>query len=421
MHPLRGRLRRVARLTPPLLGETCGHPGADGNSRAPDSLRLVFLCACHSQVAAAAFVKLGVPHVIAVQSSAKLEDQAAVKFTRHLYLALAGGKAVKFAFEAGQKAVASMPKNQTPGTSGMKEAPKFQLMGAGDPTHGHDVPIFIDLPDGTVNDTSPTLCPSNLPVLSEHFVGRQTHMHSAVKELLSARRRYVCIVGAGGIGKTALGLAVAHYLRLRHAFIDGVHHVDVGGLSSPMSLMYAVAAALCLKTTAPEGSGVDHEGLVREEVLGALAPRRALIVFDRCDEFAKDLSVEVQRSLAEFLQLVLQRAPRVKLLLTSRKAVQLAGFSPHIVSCSELSVDEAAALLKQMAPGTPKQHSETIAELCGCMRSPSASAAARSARTASRRAPTSSSPSCRARSNEWQLSKISPTRRAATAPSTRAS
>ena len=189
-------------LTPPLLGETCGHPGADGNARAPDSLRLVFLCACHSQVAAAAFVKLGVPHVIAVQSSAKLEDQAAVKFTRHLYLALAGGKAVKFAFEAGQKAVASMPKNQTPGTSGMKEAPKFQLMGAGDPTHGHDVPIFIDLPDGTVNDTSPTLCPSNLPVLSEHFVGRQTHMHSAVKELLSARRRYVCIVGAGGIGKT---------------------------------------------------------------------------------------------------------------------------------------------------------------------------------------------------------------------------
>ena len=58
---------------------------------------------------------------------------------------------------------------------------------------------------------------------------------------------------------------------------------------------------------------------------------------------------------------------RLGLLLTSRKAVQLADFSPHIVSCSELSVAEAAALLKQMAPGTPKQHSETIAELCGCM------------------------------------------------------
>ena len=158
-------------LTPPLLGSDVRAPeDPTASCEAPDSLRLVFLCAC-SQVAAAAFVKLGVPHVIAVQSSAKLEDAAAVAFTRHLYLALAGGKRVKFAFEAGQKAVASMPKNQTPGTTGMKESASSSswARASGLSTHGHDVPIFIDLPDGTVNDTSPTLCPSNLPVLSEHF------------------------------------------------------------------------------------------------------------------------------------------------------------------------------------------------------------------------------------------------------------
>ena len=122
--------------------------------------------------------------------------------------------------------------------------------------------------------------------------------------------------------------------------------------------MYTLAAAIAHILVA------NDERLIREEVLGALAPRRALIVFDRCDDFVDG---GCGKELAEFLQLVLQRAPKVKLLLTSRKAVQLADFSPHIVSCSELSVPEAAALLKQMAPGTPKQHSETIAELCGCM------------------------------------------------------
>ena len=135
-------------------------------------------------------------------------------------------------------------------------------------------------------------------------------MHSAVKELLSARRRYVCIVGAGGIGKTALGLAVAHYLRLRHAFSDGVHHVDVGGLSSALQLMYTLAAAIAHILVA------NDERLIREEVLGALAPRRALIVFDRCDDFVDG---GCGKELAEFLQLVLQRAPKVKLLLTSRR------------------------------------------------------------------------------------------------------
>ena len=124
-------------LTPSLLQSTCGHEDPDGKLRAPDSLRLVFLCACHSQVAAKALEKLGVPHVIAVQSSAQILDAAAVAFTRHLYLALAAGHTVKYAFESGQKAVASMPARLTPQTSGRKEEAKFQLMGAGDPTHGH--------------------------------------------------------------------------------------------------------------------------------------------------------------------------------------------------------------------------------------------------------------------------------------------
>ena len=70
---------------------------------------------------------------------------------------------------------------------------------------------------GALRDASQPLCATNLPAPSETFVGRQVLMSRAVAALLHGRKRYVCLVGAGGIGKTALALAVAHYVRLRCA------------------------------------------------------------------------------------------------------------------------------------------------------------------------------------------------------------
>ena len=51
-------------LTPQLLASTCTAGSAD----TPTGLQLVFVCACHSQPAAAAFERAGVPHVVAVRS-----------------------------------------------------------------------------------------------------------------------------------------------------------------------------------------------------------------------------------------------------------------------------------------------------------------------------------------------------------------
>jgi hypothetical protein len=62
-------------ITPPLLASTCvaGRP-AQGQSHA-EALQLVFVCACHSQPAANAFVRAGVPHVVAVRSTGQVLDQ----------------------------------------------------------------------------------------------------------------------------------------------------------------------------------------------------------------------------------------------------------------------------------------------------------------------------------------------------------
>ena len=80
-------------------------------------------------------------------------------------------------------------------------------------------------------------------------------------------------MGAGGIGKTGLAVAIAHYVRMRHHFKDGVHLVDARGLTSTLQLVCKIASALLLP--------LDTEAHARNELLGALATRNQLLVIDR--------------------------------------------------------------------------------------------------------------------------------------------
>ena len=190
-------------VTPQQFAQICG-PASQ--------LRLVFVCACHSQATASNFVRLGVPHVVAVRSNAELLDQAAISFTRHFYLSLAAGHTVRASFEAAQQAVSAMPRRLTAGQPAAHESRKFMLLPEtpyGQEPSPHDVAIFDAPPHGGVTDRSPPLCASNMPTLSETFVGRQPQMQRAVAAL-AGKRRCVCLVGAGGIGKSALAVAVCH-------------------------------------------------------------------------------------------------------------------------------------------------------------------------------------------------------------------
>ena len=118
-------------------------------------------------------------------------------FTRHFYLSLCNGKPVDVAFEVAQAAVCAMPDRLTPrstGTTSARESAKFVLMGDGDHAEAllaltliRNLPLPLSLPlypyqaifgpgvlpPGELRDRSKPLCASNLPALSEIFVGRQ--------------------------------------------------------------------------------------------------------------------------------------------------------------------------------------------------------------------------------------------------------
>ena len=339
-------------VTPQLLASTC--------DMALSPLKLVFVCACHSQTAALAFVRAGVKHVVAVHSRALILDQAAICFTRHFYVSLLLGHTVKSAFDTAQRAVTAMPGRLTANMPAEVESRKFVLLpqcpvGS---SH-HDVALF-DRPFGELTDRSTPLCPSNVPALSENFVGRQPLIHRAV-QALTGRRRCVCIVGAGGIGKSAIAVAVCGYVRLRHVFPDGTFHVDARGLSNVLMLTYAIATALQLPIVA---DATATERMVRDELVGHLATKHALLYIDRCDHLT---TPELAPLFGELVSAILRRAPSVKLLLTCRKSVGVADETPLTIPMSGLTPSEASILLQNMAPRVPHTHAAALAELCGNM------------------------------------------------------
>ena len=76
---------------------------------------------------------------------------------------------------------------------------------------------------------------------------------------LTASHRLVTLVGAGGIGKTRLGIEVARHLLPR--FADGVWIAELAPLSDPELVPVAVATALSIDLVCQDGvrpTGGEH-------------------------------------------------------------------------------------------------------------------------------------------------------------------
>src|SRR2546428_5916755 len=112
---------------------------------------------------------------------------------------------------------------------------------------------------------------TNLPEAVSELIGREAELRDAMD--LVAKHRLVTLVGAGGIGKTRLGLEVARHLLPR--FPDGVFVVELAPLSSTELVPVAVARALGLTYVAETSS--------LEGVAGAVGSRKLLLLIDNSE------------------------------------------------------------------------------------------------------------------------------------------
>jgi predicted ATPase/class 3 adenylate cyclase len=189
---------------------------------------------------------------------------------------------------------------------------------------------------------------NNLPTQMTSFVGRETEI-GEIAEVV-ARHRLVTLVGSGGVGKTRLSLQVA--AALVDDFSDGVWFVELAPLVKPEYVPTTVAKAL--------GIGLGAEGDPIENLARALKNKRMLIVFDNCEHLIEEA--------AHLISAILDAAPMVKVLSSSRQALSVAGEAMYRVP--PLSASTGFALFVERAQAASTAFSATeesapvIAEIC---------------------------------------------------------
>jgi predicted ATPase len=145
---------------------------------------------------------------------------------------------------------------------------------------------------------------SQLPSRLDRMVGRD----EALRELstLVFEKRFVSVVGPGGIGKTTLAIAAAHTLRSELA--GDAFFIDLSWVTDPEHVLVSVAAGL----------GFPLNGDQAQEGLAAfLRDRSALIVLDSCEHIVDAIAPLVER--------VFREAPGVYILATSREGLRAEG------------------------------------------------------------------------------------------------
>jgi predicted ATPase/class 3 adenylate cyclase len=175
--------------------------------------------------------------------------------------------------------------------------------------------------------------PSNLPPERSVFVGRERELGVVASLVRSAR--VVTLTGVGGVGKTRLAIQGAAGLAAE--FPDGVWLAELAPLIDAALVPSAVASAV--------GASVAGRLEATEAVCRFLALRRALVVLDNCEH--------VIDSAASLVDRLLGAAPRVRVLATSREALDVAGESAWRVPSLSLDADsgqgDAMALFAERA------------------------------------------------------------------------
>ena len=146
----------------------------------------------------------------------------------------------------------------------------------------------------------------NLPAALTALLGRDVELAQLTDRLQRPSLRLLTLVGPGGIGKTRLALDLA--ARLRPDFPDGVFFIALAALHQAALLPSLIAQMLPLRP----GGGQPVLAVLQ----AWLAQRRVLLVLDNFEQLLDATPTVIE---------LLQAAPALKILVTSREPLRVIG------------------------------------------------------------------------------------------------
>ncbi|MDF2997590.1 MAG: transcriptional regulator [Xanthobacteraceae bacterium] len=158
----------------------------------------------------------------------------------------------------------------------------------------------------------------NLPSATSRIVGRDEVIDAVYRQCEATR--LVTIVGAGGIGKTTVALAVAE--RAIPSAEHGVWFVDLATLSDPTLVPSAIATAIRLPV---------HSANIQTALSAYLKEKSVMLVLDNCEHVIDAVASSAEQILAD--------AAGARILATSREPLRARGEQIYRLSPLETPPD----------------------------------------------------------------------------------